>query len=113
MLRWDADKLAKGYDILRSTMPFRKWALPPSSDIVFKVSRDSNLDGKFVAADRMIVISQKAHQRLESMLRTMAHEMVHLYIWRKGSKDRADHGAEFKRLAKLVCKHHGFEEATF
>jgi len=43
----------------------------------------------------------------------MAHEMVHLYIWRKGSKDRAEHGAEFKKLARLVCKHHGFEEATF
>jgi predicted SprT family Zn-dependent metalloprotease len=80
---------------------------------VFQVSRDETTDGKFIAADRKIIISQKAHHRLESMLRTMAHEMVHLYIWRKGSKDRAEHGAEFKKLARLVCKHHGFEEATF
>ena len=41
----------------------------------------------------------------------MAHEMVHAKCDAEGV--RAEHGAEFKRRAALVCKYHGFDPKTF
>ena len=43
---------------------------------------------------------------------TMAHEMVHIYNVSKGHT-RSEHGAEFQRCARLVCKHHGFDQKMF
>jgi hypothetical protein len=44
---------------------------------------------------------------------TMAHEMCHLYLARAHPDDRAHHGWRFRRAAKLVCRHHTFDEKAF
>lgn len=101
--------LAAAYTFLRTTKPFARWGLPPAHDVVFKVT-NSVADAGY-AVGREIGISQKCSGHTHSMLATMSHEMIHLHLDALGVK--APHGADFKRCAKLVSKHHGFDYARF
>lgn len=111
-LVWDTETLTAGYELLRGTKPFKRWKLPPARELNFRVSQ-GDLYAWYVHNDKELSVSQRKNHRLSSMLQSMAHEMVHLYLARKGVKHWDKHGAEFNRLARSVCKHHGFEEATF
>jgi len=47
----------------------------------------------------------------ESLLATMAHEMVHLRQHLTG--DREKHGTRFRRARARICRVHGFDPSTF
>ena len=111
------DMLAAAYELLRTTPPFRGWKLPPSSAIKFKVSRATREFGHFAytrddGAPKHISCSDRKHGQLNTLLATMAHEMIHLHQRVSGHKGPA-HGAVFQRFADRICRLHGFDRKTF
>jgi predicted SprT family Zn-dependent metalloprotease len=46
------------------------------------------------------------------LLSTMAHEMIHLYQDETGTA-RGHHNPKFRKLAKRVCRIHGFDPESF
>ncbi len=106
-----AELLSATYDLLLLTPPFRRWKMPASSTIAFSITRSINTRGSATGTDK-IDISERNIGRFDTLLPTMAHEMVHVYNHSKGHK-RSAHGAEFHRCAALVCKHHGFDPKMF
>lgn len=101
--------LAGAYAFLRGTPPFTRWKLPPAHDVKFKVTK-SLTDAGYCAGNE-IGLSAKCSAHSHSMLATMAHEMIHLHLDRKGVKSH--HGPDFQRCAKRVCDVHGFDQRRY
>lgn len=116
-LRLTPDMLVAAYDFLRVTDPFCRWRLPESDDLAFRVASARNCAGWFKTmpgAMDEIAISRRCVSSPASLLPVMAHEMIHLYQHRKKTVSRrAEHNAEFHRLARLVCKRLTFDYAAF
>lgn len=117
MLALTPAMLEHTYDLLRVTPPFIRWKLPSSEDVQFHVINAPDVRGRFFisgAGIPVIEISDACVGGLDSLAQTMAHEMVHLYEDVKlGSRCDVSHSAKFKRLAKLVCRHHTWDEKMF
>ena len=103
--------LQAAYEFLCQTPPFSRWKMPTGDDLRFRVTRSINTRGAAVGMEE-INISSLNIGRTDSLVMTMAHEMIHIYNVSKGYT-RSEHGAEFKRCARLVCKHHGFDLKMF
>lgn len=111
------------YDFFCTTLPFRRWNLPSSEVVGFKVTGDKTKFGCCATYDierknnkekemlHVIEVSNVKVLHTGTLLVTMAHEMVHVHLDRK--KVRAHHGADFKRCAKRICQVHGFDLLTF
>lgn len=103
------------YELLRLSPPFRRWKLPAGDGIEFHVTRHGDRygdcerpkDGK----PPIIRISSAKVLTMDRLVRTMAHEMVHLYL--EGKDRRIRHGAIFWRHAKQVCRVLDFDEEEF
>jgi hypothetical protein len=116
MLHLTPEMLEASYELLRTTPPFRRWKLPEADDVIFRVIRSEEVRGTFeLVKGRMVIsISAKCVGNLHSLNATMAHEMVHLYEDTvHNARNDVMHSATFKRLAKQVCRHHGFDELLF
>lgn len=102
------------YELLRTTLPFRRWSLPHADEVEFHVTKNLDVDGDCDGwSDIPIIrISAAKHGVLSSLVLTMAHEMTHLrqFIVQPNSPL---HGAYFKYLAAQVCRHHGFDLKAF
>jgi len=106
--------LRAAYDFLVTTPPFRRWNLPPGEDVDFKVSKDLVCIGTYQTRDdHTITLSAARVCHTATLIVTMAHEMVHLAQVEDGSVTRTMHNAAFRRMAKVVCRHHGFDPLEF
>ena len=107
------DLLRGTYDFLRLTPPFKKWKLPPGEVVLFVVTRNPLIQGDHIMVKGVhrIRVSSKKVSATWTLIELMAHEMVHVKCDRDGIK--SEHGADFKRAARLVCKYHGFNEGHF
>ena len=102
--------------MLRAFPPFVRWKLPPSYEVKFEL-----LHTKFWQADWLqrdgshrIRVSERKHHFLDSLVRSMAHEMIHVHMYNAGTETPGvEHNAEFERLAKQVCKSFGFDYGQF
>ena len=112
-LQLTPEALAAAYDYLRTTLPFRRWSLPPASEVEFCVTQHKGRfgDHTFFNGRHTIRVSTRKVGRTASLMETVAHEAVHVYCAQRGI--RSGHGAEFWKGAALVCRHHGFDEKTF
>lgn len=98
------------YKLLETTRPFCNWGLPDADDIKFSVVK-AKLYG-YSRDDRLeIAVSTYRVGRLDCLIETVAHEMIHVHLDRYGVK--AHHGRAFKRAAAQVCKEHGFDPKRF
>jgi len=113
MLKLHPDMLASAYDFLRTTQPFRGWKLPESDDIGFHVVSDATMFGDFYLDGDIptIRVSQTGIGHTNTLLATLAHEMLHLRQHLRGDKEY--HGPRFKRAALSICRIHGFDPNTF
>jgi hypothetical protein len=116
-LRLTPDMLVGAYEFLRSCEPFRAWRLPHADEIEFHVISARDRRGHYCRgdeADHRIAISAANVGHTETLIRTLAHEMIHL-LQREQRRETAntEHNAEFKRLARLVCLYHGFDPRAF
>jgi Zn-dependent peptidase ImmA (M78 family) len=118
MLDLTPDVLAKAYDFLRETKPFKAWKLPHSDIVGFKVDRRPGEYGHYGryrrTAIHWIAINSKTVGQTQTLLFTMAHEMIHLRQGiHKTETSNCAHNAEFLKLSKRICAVHGWDLKAF
>ena len=91
--------------------PFHRWKLPPSEEIEFAVTKAKDRIGSYIWNGKVhrITISAEFVGHYDTLVRTMAHEMIHLSQESSGDSNGAQHNADFRRRAALVAKYHGFD----
>lgn len=116
MIHLTPAQLVLTYALLRETPPFKGWKLPHPDEVGFQVSRTPDVCGQFWCNESgtpCIAISSAAVSRMDTLLRIMAHEMIHLYQWVGKTHSKAFHNGEFRRKAREVCRVHGFDPKLF
>ena len=115
-LRLTADTLRAAYEYLITTPPFDDWNLPEGDDVVFKVVRSPRYFGRYMRDHRsrhLIEVSSRLVGWTQTLLKTVAHEMIHLHQGHAGMESDAQHNAAFWALADEVCRIHGFDPKEF
>jgi predicted SprT family Zn-dependent metalloprotease len=107
------ERLAATYDYLRTWPPFCRWGLPVSDEIRFRTTERKDLCGQFKPDPLEIMVSTSLHWKMESLIQTMAHEVIHLHQHLAKTENRSQHNAEFKRIAKAICKQYGWDCGQF
>lgn len=109
--------LEAGYEFLRATPPFRSWKLPHGEEVEFHVTRHRDREGDHCTyryrPDHVVRVSAHFISATSPLLAVLAHEMIHVRQAMKKTARPGVHNAEFKRIAKTICKLHGFDERTF
>jgi hypothetical protein len=102
------ETLRAAYDLLNAQRPFNLWNLPDGEDVTFRVVRDRKTMGW--ASGTTIAISRSCVGHLDTLLRVMAHEMVHLHQHRnKLEISGVEHNTAFRRDIARVAKALGFD----
>ena len=113
------EMLAAAYNYLKATPPFKRWKIPSSDKVIFKVTLNDEAFGwyQWDGANHKITASIKAIGHTSTLMQLMAHEVIHLYLEELGREnkngDTSVHNAMFRRLAARVCKYHGFDPRAF
>lgn len=114
------------YEYFRTTLPFRRWKLPDADSVEFRVTKDHKRYGSVNYPTRkgytirpIVEVSDHLCWCTDELLRTVAHEMVHLQQFNldgwtvvEAGKEYG-HGEDFQKMGKLVCRRHGFNWETF
>ncbi len=110
-----SETLIAAYDLLELTEPFCRWNLPPSDSVKFEITPKKDRHGEcdVVGPDVYIRISPHYVGRMDSLIITMAHEMIHLYMYHSQITEPNPHGPGYRKLAALVCREHGFDPKLF
>lgn len=109
------DHLRASYDYLRAFRPFNRWPMPDSATLAFRVTRERNTAGWYIRvgdAHKIIVSARHAGSHL-TVLKIVAHEMIHLKQAIVGTESPANHNADYKRLAAIVCRAWGWDDKDF
>lgn len=117
MLHINKDIVRHTYALLAETQPFTRWNMPPTEDVIFHMDRHPGRYGCHWI-DRKhrhhISVSSRCSGTLGTLIRVVAHEMVHLYEDRTfKTRNDVTHSAVFKKLAREVCKYHSFDPVEF
>jgi len=113
------ETLAAAYDYLRSTPPFNRWNLPEPEDVVFKVARTRTMFGSYQREGERHIITASSGKigQTGTLLRLLAHEMVHLHLEMTGLESKRGgpetHNTAFRQFAAQICKAHGFDPKEF
>jgi hypothetical protein len=110
------EMLEQAYEYLCVTPPFNKWNLPHGEDIAFRVVRSRDMLGwysRLRGGQHIIALSTNCIGRTDSLMATMAHEMIHLHQAAVGMETPSHHNTAFKKLAARVCAIHGFDPKLF
>jgi hypothetical protein len=110
----------KLYDFLASTPPFNGWNLPDARAVTFKVIDpseklycDSGGYHTVHAGQHVIAIHPLRIDQTDELIRTVAHEMIHLYRDHAGigggNTEDTWHDEWFQKMARRVCRAHGFD----
>lgn len=105
------------YEMLRRSYPFRGWNLPDGDAVEFRVlpmaTKHGTMDYSKSGLFRMEI--DAGMKLMFTLVTTTAHEMVHMrqYIVKRRWVPSVGHGIDFKRLARQVCDHHGFNHKEF
>lgn len=109
-------RVRDAYLYLRTLPPFTRWNMPPASECVFGLLRKASHHAEYVKDGKhLILVNPDQHITLVDTLMSVAHEMVRLRQEMLGrlSQKKDPHNAEFRRLAKQVCSHAGFDLQKF
>jgi hypothetical protein len=110
------DTLRACYNFLNETRPFDRWNLPDGDDVEFRVVRDPTLFGWYMrepsTGRHIIGVSTATVKHTDTLIRTMAHELVHLHEHNSGPCGKG-HSRAFRGYAAQVCKAHGFDPGAF
>lgn len=114
MLHLTPEMVEAAYELLRATRPFRRWRLPPADEVEFHIRHFAHHAdcAKHVSGRFTIRVSSRLHGRLDHLVETVAHEMVHIQQDHVAPRE-GSHGRAFHRLAAQVCRHHGFDPQRF
>jgi len=108
--------VASAYEMLRDLHPFKRWKLPHADLVEFRTDMRKEVfaEHNYRSRERkppLIRLSLVNIDHLDTFLRSIAHEMVHLAQVVNG--EREGHGDTFTRRAKTVCKHFGWDYKAF
>jgi len=97
------------YLMLCQMKPFKSWNLPNTACINFVVTEEQDSYGTYVFDDdiHIITISKAKCCFFETILKTLAHELIHLKRYKTKKWDQ--HDAVFRRYAKQVADEFGFD----
>lgn len=99
------------YAMLRESAPMRRWGLPKSEGVEFKITRSALEYGSYRSNPHEISISRCMVKSVGLLVETMAHEMIHVRQQIAGAKRVADgtlgHGDDFRRMALQTCERLG------
>jgi hypothetical protein len=101
------------YEALIQMPPMKAWKMPPSDMVQFQVIRDPKCYGEYEGGPHIIRLSSVKIGHLDTAIKTMAHEMVHLKRFADKDKNWDRHDARFKELADQICKEFGFDAKEF
>lgn len=109
----NAEMLAHCYDMLAATPTLSKWNLPPAEDIRFKVIKRKDRFAHHLVKGGVhhIEVSASLVGRFETLVSTMAHEMIHVHQDLVGLP-RADDNS-FAKFADKICKELDLDRLTF
>ena len=104
--------------MLRTFPPFKWWKLPEGKEVEFRVTRSVTDMGAHTTyrhtkdSEHIVEVSERRTAYLLTMLRVLAHEMVHMaqVIAKSGT---SGHNADFRRRGKTVCVVLGFDPKEF
>jgi len=115
MLTLTPDILRAAYSYCRACPPFKRWKLPEAENVEFHILEHDGMMGDCeVRRDgepAIIRISSTHCKTTHLLIETMAHECIHLYLQNEDGRHR--HGPHFRRLAKSICRTHGFKLEDF
>lgn len=102
------------YTMLSVCEPFTKWNLPLPDEVDFIVTDEVDVMGTYVYDDNekyahVITISSARCSFLETVIRTMAHEMIHASRHDTVTEAWYKHDATFRRRAHAIGKELGFD----
>ena len=97
------------YDMLRKMPPFNAWALPPPHKIIFESNNDPTICGEFDVEPMIMRISTHHQETYVNMMRTVAHEMVHLKLYLDGKTHYDRHDNTFRKLMYQFNALYGFD----
>ncbi len=104
------------YAMLDTTKPFCNWNLPAVEDVAINVTKSTDRRGAYyrhTSGVPVIEISARCHHTLDAVIRTMAHEMVHVFEGTIGDRNDVSHSATWHKYADQVCKVHQWDRALF
>lgn len=113
------EMLQAAYNFLCKTPPFSNWKMPPGSDVKFIVGKATDCFAHYQwdGNRHTITVSSKAVAYTGTLMDSMAHELIHLHLWKTGLESKRSgsryHNAAFKKFAARVCKYHGFDPKAF
>lgn len=100
--------------MLKELPPFNRWTLPESSRLMFEITDHSSRFGDYSSAAKTIRVSLLRVQSFQGLLKTVAHEMIHVNQDFTGKwPKRNAHNAAFCKKAKQVCEIFNFDPGEF
>jgi hypothetical protein len=99
---------AAAYEFLSSLAPIKSWKLPPSLEVEFRVRSWQKFYGEYDERG-IITISSAKHGHVDTLLRTMAHEMIHQKLHLSGYENWELHDERFLELSHFVGMELGFD----
>lgn len=106
--------MASCYELLRIMQPFKDWNLPHESHVRFKHIHAKTFYGDYWKyGQKPRIRTTSLIKTLAQFIETMAHEMTHMKEGINGRDEGKEHGPEFIRLARQVCKELGFKYKKF
>jgi hypothetical protein len=97
------------YELLIQLPPVKAWRLPPSQEIIFVVRHLQDVYGLYEPDPHKITISSAKHAHLDTVVRTMAHEMIHLHLYLRKDPLWDKHTKTFLDCAAKVSNTLGFD----
>lgn len=110
------------YRMLRDCPPFTSWRLPDADDIEFRTSRRKDAAGEHIektpptrGAKYTIMVSTEKNGHLDTILQTLAHEMIHLAqaVAKVPRRYEAHDNQDFVTRARKVCAVMGWDRRAF
>jgi len=103
------------YEFMRTMPPFCQYKMPPGDEIEFQVVKDRRLFGwhKMIKGRHIVAISKNGIGFTSSLIFFVSHEMIHLLQAERGTDTNSIHNAEFRKIAKTVCRLNGFDYKAF
>ena len=102
-------RLAALYSLLRELPPFGRWKLPAADSVEFRASRRCDVYGEHFhkRGRHVLLVSTDNHGHFDSVIRTLAHEMIH--IAQVAAGERTTHGKQFDRRAREIGRRFGWD----
>lgn len=107
-----AEHVLAVYKMLKAFPPFCRWNLPASVNVDVVPFKSFRAD--YDPTTRTIRVSFQKITTFLCLVEAVAHEMCHLRQDMIGRWPAGDaHNADFKRMARQVCKHFPYDPGNF